>query len=647
MKRYVSFIILSLYAMVLWAKPADPRLLRQLLEQGDTASYRAMLEHWAGDRLMSQQMQSTASGIRKEMGGRSSANLSPKGLVVLVEFQDVKFTQMDSLSVDSMLNGDSYHYMGAEGSVRQYFSDQSNGQYRPHFEVVGPVTLAHSHDFYGEDYYISYGGGDSVRFDHYLTDVIIEACLAAESRGADLSGMDNDNDGSLDFVYVIYAGTGQASSGVSTDIWPCSGSLFSLYGLSYQQEYNWRNPLKIGGMKVDMFACGNELSLYRSGATYRLMRDGIGTFCHEFSHVIGLPDVYDTEYGYNYAHGLTPGAWHLMDAGSYNNNGITPPNYGVWDKFFCGWLTPTRLKNACDVELEVGDAVYVTSSPWDISGPTGTIAVYYLENRQQTGWDTYVPSHGLVTWAVSFNNSAWENNTVNNSQIRYGIYGNSVFPTAKGEGGFEAVSGKGISAIRETEQGTVQFRYMGGDGSLIDLCEDDYEWQAKKAMRKGNNYLSDYCWDVQMTGSDTIGYNAFHGSMFGLKTAPASAIRVSTSDINSCDIAQITVTSMGEGVTMTVSIGAVELGQVVLTNRSVAYTFANTGAAHGDIVITYSNISTQVGLKTIQVTMGMLTAVEQAHERVHANIYMVDGQLRIRKGQQSYDLMGRELNNQK
>ena len=73
----------------------------------------------------------------------------------------------------------------------------------------------------------------------------------------------------------------------------------------------------------------------------------MGTPLHEYGHVIGLPDYYDTEYAStNYTESRTPGEWSIMDQGSYNNDGNTPPNYYIFDKYYLGWATPKFLSTA-------------------------------------------------------------------------------------------------------------------------------------------------------------------------------------------------------------------------------------------------------------------------------------------------------------
>ena len=275
------------------------------------------------------------------------ATLPPKGLLLLVQFSDTAFfTPNPHSAFDSLANSIDYTYNGATGSAREYFRAQSGGQYVPDFKVVGPITLPHPMAYYGKN--------DSKGYDLYLADFVIDACLAAKDS-VDWTQFDSDNDGFVDLVFLLYAGYGEADSHITNTIWPCKWDLPSaLYSGYTNQEtyyYHWNeetgkedyNLPTFSGKMVNKFACSNEWS-YRSNC-----RCGIGTFVHEFSHALGLPDYYvaDSNSNKNY----TPGSWSLMGYGNYINNGNTPPNYSAYDKYYLGWATPTFLDKNQEVSL--------------------------------------------------------------------------------------------------------------------------------------------------------------------------------------------------------------------------------------------------------------------------------------------------------
>ena len=343
-------------------------------------------------------------------------NLAPRGLLILVNFSDVQFVENNTQQAfNSLANGDDYTYNGATGSCKQYFTDQSNGKYIPQFDVVGPIQLPHPMAFYGEN---AADGND-----RYVVDFVIDACKGADSLGVDFSEYDNDNNGMVDFVYIIYAGYAESEGAGAATIWPHNWDLISAlyFGYTYQKEYfatsatNYKLP-EMDGVKLNNYACSNELKKSNNART------GIGTICHEFSHVLGLPDYYLTTTNPVVDQRNTPGAWSLMGYGNYLNNGNTPPNYSVYDKYYLGWLEPEALSKSQSLEIPAdGETTYMISrnERHVEAGPYRTDTVYYLENRQQEGWDTYLPGHGLLVWRVIYDESDWYNNCPNDYIARY------------------------------------------------------------------------------------------------------------------------------------------------------------------------------------------------------------------------------------
>ena len=347
-------------------------------------------------------------------------NMAPRGLLMLVEFKDVTFDPLNTQQAfDSLANGENYTYNGATGSCQAYFKAQSNGQYVPEFDVVGPLKLPQSTAYYGAN--------DDYGNDQYVVDLVIDACSAADQIGIDFEQYDNNKDGMVDFVYIIYAGYAESEGGGERPsyIWPHNWDLISAlyYGYSNKEDYyansdtDYKLP-SFDGKLVNAYACSNELRM----ATKK--RAGIGTICHEFSHVLGLPDYYltvtDSETNPNQR--LTPGAWSLMGYGNYLNDGNTPPNYSVYDKYFLGWVTPEVLSKTQELTIPADGESYfmLTRNEKHVdAGAYRTDTVYYLENRQQEGWDTYLPGHGMLIWQVIFDEKDWFNNCPNDYVPRY------------------------------------------------------------------------------------------------------------------------------------------------------------------------------------------------------------------------------------
>ena len=316
-------------------------------------------------------------------------NLAPRGLLILVNYADVTFQPGNTqAAMDSMMNYSGYSYNGATGSARDYFIAQSDSQYMPVFDVVGPVTLPQKRAYYG--------GNTSSGGDKNAAQMIVDACRAVDSQ-VDFRLYDNDNNGEIDFVYVIYAGVGEADSDESDAIWP----------------HNWyvytgaRITCNLDGKRLNNYACSGEIDGWTG------MRNTIGTPSHEFGHVIGLPDYYDAD-GSTGGNNMdkTPNEWSIMDYGCYNNGGNTPPNYSIFDKAFLGWVTPAVLTSGQQANVTLTTA-YADGYKFS-SGTTD----YYIENRQQQGWDSYLNGRGMLMWRVNYNASSWQNNQVNTSTIR-------------------------------------------------------------------------------------------------------------------------------------------------------------------------------------------------------------------------------------
>ena len=331
-------------------------------------------------------------------------NLAPHGLIILVNFADVPFDASNSLAdMKDMHNGDNYNYeysytvrgytynVKATGSARKYFIDQSNGNYKPTFDVVGPYTLSKERSYYGDN--------DSRGNDKHPEEMVQEACKLADAD-VDFSIYDNDSDGKVDFVYIIYAGYGEADGGGEETIWPHS------YHLTYSGVL-----CKVDEKQVDLYACGSELSYSTKH------RDGIGTFCHEFSHVLGLPDIYSTNNG----SWKTSGAWDIMDYGPYNNDGSTPPAYSGYERMFFGWVTPRVLGfgEHTITELQANNDVCVITATGEFNGigsDPDPSTFWVLENRQQYLWDEYLPGHGMLITKIMYDYNTWKTNVVNNTK---------------------------------------------------------------------------------------------------------------------------------------------------------------------------------------------------------------------------------------
>lgn len=312
-----------------------------------------------------------------------------KGLVILVNFKDKKMNAAHTREVfDDMMNKEGYTGNGNSGSVHDYFYKQSYGKFNLTFDVVGPVTVSRNMSYYGTNQ------DGEAGYDKYPHIMVEEACeLVADDPSVNWADYDWDNDGEVDQVFVIYAGYNEAQGGAANTIWPHESNL-SYYG--YSKTF--------GGKTINIYGCSSEL---RNSSGNEL--DGIGTACHEFSHCLGLPDLYDTGYGDNF--GMY--TWSLMDSGNYNNDSNTPAAYTAYERMASGWLTPVELTEGCSVE---GMKPLVDSpEAYIIYNDKNNNEYYLLENRQQKDFDKYVGGHGMLVTHVDYDASVWNYNTVNNT----------------------------------------------------------------------------------------------------------------------------------------------------------------------------------------------------------------------------------------
>ena len=438
-----------------------------------------------------------------------------RGLVILINFSDRKFSRSDVHSVyDHMFNDVNYKGYKNEngtsnrygslfiGGVRDYFYQNSMGKFAPQFDVVGPVDVdMKSTDVQGTD-------------NAYM---VFAQAIDKLSATVDFSKYDANGDGEVDMMYFIVAGYGANYSGNNEAyLWPHKWSL-EYVGLP---KYN--------GKRMGKYACSVEL--YGWEENYQTILDGIGTICHEFSHVLGLPDEYDTDYedGGQSHH---PGEWSVMAGGSYFQLGRLPVGYSAFQRYASGFLTPKEITQAGKLELkpmQENNEAYMLRTPVDGE-------FFLLENRQQTGWDVKLPGHGMLVFRVdSTNVSVWEYNKVNaNASRNYyellragnstsGAQASDPFPgTSKvvtlnnsttpslctWNGTYNAF---GLSEIAETD-GLITFK-VGKEGD-VEMLVEDFETMGSTSATGSTNVRGRFCsWDFTKCGVTAPGNGACDGT---------------------------------------------------------------------------------------------------------------------------------------
>ena len=296
--------------------------------------------------------------------------------VVLMEAKDTTFSiESPSEFYQRLFNERGFNQGNGMGCVADYFRDQSNGLLNLEFHIYGPVKVSFS----------------MRPSDRYGVNAFREAMqkVVADHPDVDYKQYDWDGNGAVEQVVFVYAGFGgnETVKRAKGCIWPNTSSFATV-----------TTP---DGVKIYNYTASAELWAANSQSC------GIGTICHEFSHSLGLPDIYPTSNDAGYS---VVDEWDLMDGGNFINYGWCPPNYTPIEKMRMGWLTFAELTEPTSVRglkpSAGGGEVYRishSSSEWLI-----------LENRQQKGWDAGVPGKGLVIYHVNYDQAVWQGNRVNN-----------------------------------------------------------------------------------------------------------------------------------------------------------------------------------------------------------------------------------------
>lgn len=311
--------------------------------------------------------------LPKPAGHSSGTNYFP---VILVAGSGS--SNCDSLAYYNRLNEAGYNKDKHTGSIRDYFVDQSNGQFVPNFDVY-VVTIS--------KVLSSYKG--------YEYNLVKDALDAFKNKypNVDVSKYDADGDGYVDLVSVIFAGSRDQA------------------GLGGQQyALKWKNLVQtIGGKKFDSYFIAAQMENSTS-------IKNIGSFIHEFGHSLGLGDHYSV---YNDPSSFTtqyPGAhaWDVMATGMYNNNGATPAGYSAFEKNFLGWMDYKAL-DASD-PVTVIPPLNESNVAYKIPVAGNNDEWFILENRQNSKWDAALPGHGMLIWHIDYVYSVWYSDKINDTE---------------------------------------------------------------------------------------------------------------------------------------------------------------------------------------------------------------------------------------
>ncbi|MBR6963055.1 MAG: M6 family metalloprotease domain-containing protein [Prevotella sp.] len=461
MKKLYVTMMLSLVAAVVFAVPAlrgqwklikltdGTQVKAQLVgdEHGHfwkTADGKAFLEDAATGKFVqvekeavlksAQQRRAAANKKRAERRRVIAQPSDPvvgkkKGIVLLVQFKGETFEAKDlthTMYTDMM---NKVGYNGTEGydksffydgSVHDYFLAVSEEQLDLEFDVFGPIQLKNDSQYYGQNV-----GGMKAN-DKAPEEMVKEACDAVDDQ-VNFADYDWDGDGEVDQVVLIYSGLGENAGGQASTVWAHE------YWISYTPLNNYK-PLEYDGMKIDTYACSPEKTGYQPGDGYTyVFPAGIGVLCHEFSHCLGLPDMYDTgdqtNYGFN--------TYSVMGDGEYNGlelPGYTPCEYTAYERMYVGWRQPIELTD--DIEVSDMKPIAKGGETYIYYNDNNPNEYFLLENRQHASnvaqtyeqlyelaghFDCALEGDGLLITHVDFDQEIWENNYVNTTSDPFDI----------------------------------------------------------------------------------------------------------------------------------------------------------------------------------------------------------------------------------
>jgi M6 family metalloprotease-like protein len=389
-----------------------------------------------------------------------------------VQFNDKSFSREDYPTIaNNMVNQENFSGFDNQvwtGSVRDYFSDNSKGAFKPQFDVIGPYTVNYS----------QYDGSNSRK-------ILINALNQADAD-VDFKDYDGDNDGVVDLVYFILAGNGANYNGNDENLWwPHRSVLFE------NNNYMYRDGVRLWdyASSVELYGWVNQPSTVKI--------DGIGTICHEFSHVLGLPDFYDTDYEESGGESNDPGDWSLMAGGSYLNDSRTPVGYSLYERYMVGFIddleTISQPGNFTLEPLANNQKGYILNTP-------ESKEFFVMENRQKNAfkWDAYLPGDGMLVHRVDLSNESvwWENKVNANPDHNY--YELLRADGAKKNNGYYAASAS------DPFPGTKNVRQLTNSSSPANLKT----WSGK------NNQFG--LFDIQQTSDGNITFSVDRYNLAGL-----------------------------------------------------------------------------------------------------------------------------------
>jgi immune inhibitor A len=372
---FCSFFVLTTAAVA--QMPPHPQLLDRiqkglaptpsvLQELGDLRA-RGIDAPWASPTSGNRVQSIMPGGVNRLFGPAAPPSGSFKALAILVTFSD-KPAQVTGGYFDTLL------FVQKPGSMRDYYKAVSYGS----LDIItvnmpgslGWFTPPHTYSYYVNN---NYGMGGYPKNSQKL----VEDIVAIADPSVDFSKYDNDGDGYVDALFIIHTGQGAEFTGSTTDIW--------------SHAWATQNVPHVDGVSVLHYSIEPEYWQSPGDMT-------IGVYAHELGHAaFGLPDLYDRDYS---SEGL--GRWSLMASGSWNGpspGGASPALPDAWSHVQMGFVAPMVVT----ASVTGRSCQAIESAPQALAlWRDGSIGSEYflVENRQRTGYDSYLPGDGLLVYHV-------------------------------------------------------------------------------------------------------------------------------------------------------------------------------------------------------------------------------------------------------
>lgn len=286
-----------------------------------------------------------------------------KALVLLVQFKDKK-AQTPPEQFRKLL------FDRSTKSLRNYYLEASWNQLDIQGTVSEWITIDNDYSDYVDSDNINH---ETLKWEMPKAQNLVREALLKAEDDYNFRDFDSNNDGSVDIFIVIFAGEGANRTGNYNNITP------------HRNKFD--NPIELNDTAIDNYILVNELPSY-----------DLGGFCHEVAHTLGLPDLYYPDFS-----STIIGTWCLMGHGDYADDGKTPAHLGAWCKMRLGWIEPEVIKgNPSKYEIPAANSPEKKIYKIEVGNTDGK-EYFLVENRQQIGFDQFIPAGGLLIWHVNEN----------------------------------------------------------------------------------------------------------------------------------------------------------------------------------------------------------------------------------------------------